>query len=234
MEVLSLGYSRTGTITMKAALEIIGIPTWHWVTMAEDPADLTMCAEVIEAKFDPGSVLVPFGRQEFDNLLGHWGACTDQPSVLSVEDFLQAYPETKVVLVERNPDGWMKACLETLIAGSANPFRTLRGGYGSWLSRLDRISDGLNREILLQGRKPQRYPGFSRRRLFFDEWRQKAKSTYLAPNEHVKRVVPADRLFIFHVADGVGTQLQTPESVGTGPAFPRVNETLAVQEKVKL
>ncbi|KAK3615359.1 hypothetical protein LTR56_026634, partial [Elasticomyces elasticus] len=40
---------------MKTALEILGIPTWHWVAMAENPADLTLWAEAIEAEFDPES-----------------------------------------------------------------------------------------------------------------------------------------------------------------------------------
>ena len=40
MEVMSMGYSRTGTMTMKAAFETLGYPTWHWVTMSENPPDL--------------------------------------------------------------------------------------------------------------------------------------------------------------------------------------------------
>ena len=34
MEVLSLGMSRTGTMSMKAAFETLGIPSWHWVVSA--------------------------------------------------------------------------------------------------------------------------------------------------------------------------------------------------------
>ncbi|KAK6400017.1 hypothetical protein LTR81_024679 [Elasticomyces elasticus] len=89
MKVLSLGYSRTVTMTMKTALAILGISTWHRVAMAENPADASMWAEAIEAKVDPQSGLVPFGRQDFDNLLGHWGVCTDQTSVLIVEELRQ-------------------------------------------------------------------------------------------------------------------------------------------------
>ena len=44
MKVLSLGYSRTGTMTMKAAFETLGIPTWHWVTQSENPPDLVSSA----------------------------------------------------------------------------------------------------------------------------------------------------------------------------------------------
>ncbi|KAK0972039.1 hypothetical protein LTR54_017665 [Friedmanniomyces endolithicus] len=109
MEVLSMGYSRTGTMTMQAALEILGIPTWHWVTMAENPPDLAMWSDAIEAKFNPSSVKQPFGRPEFDNLLGYWGACTDQPAAFFVEELVKAYPDAKVVLCERNAYRWFKS-----------------------------------------------------------------------------------------------------------------------------
>ena len=36
MQVLSLSFSRTGTMTMQAAFEILGIPSWHWCTMSEN------------------------------------------------------------------------------------------------------------------------------------------------------------------------------------------------------
>ena len=34
LEVVSAGFSRTGTMTTKTALEILGIPTWHFTEMA--------------------------------------------------------------------------------------------------------------------------------------------------------------------------------------------------------
>ncbi|KAK6402189.1 hypothetical protein LTR81_022753 [Elasticomyces elasticus] len=140
--------------------------------------------KAIEAKFDPGSDLVPFGCQEFENLLGHWGASTDQPSVLFVEQLLQAYPEAKVVLVERNPDRWMKLYLETVITGSANLFvlfaAAIVPGFLGWMGyQTDQIA-----RYYFNVESPKGIRAFSGRRLFFDEWRQKANSTYLAHNEH--------------------------------------------------
>lgn len=53
MEVLSLGFSRIGTMAMKTALEILDIPTWHCITQAENPPDLTMWTQALRAKWEP-------------------------------------------------------------------------------------------------------------------------------------------------------------------------------------
>jgi hypothetical protein len=95
MEVVSAGYSRTGTMSTQRALGILGIPTWHWISMAQNPNDMEMWYEALTAKWESESGIKPFGRQEFDNLLGYWGGTTDQPSAIVVEELINAYPEAK-------------------------------------------------------------------------------------------------------------------------------------------
>ncbi|KAK4962870.1 hypothetical protein LTR10_000497 [Elasticomyces elasticus] len=234
MEVLSMGYSRTGTMTMKAALEILGLPTWHWVTMAENPQDMALWAEAIEAKFNPTSGKKPFGRREFDNLLGYWSACTDQPAALFSEELVQAYPDAKVVLCERDTERWYGSYTKTVIDGSANPFVPLAA----------LVDPGFLGQMSLQTNQIARYvfgvshtkgtEAFFDRKPFFDQWKRNAKSTYRAHNEHVKRVTPADRLLLFSLADGWGPLCQFLDKPVPDVPFPRVNETLAVQEKIKL
>ena len=53
MEVFSFGASRTGTMSMKAAFEVLGFPTWHWVTMAENPPDLVGTLAIYEMLVQP-------------------------------------------------------------------------------------------------------------------------------------------------------------------------------------
>ncbi|TKA71390.1 hypothetical protein B0A55_04016 [Friedmanniomyces simplex] len=222
------------TMTMKAALEILGIPTWHWVTMAENPPDLAMWAEAIEAKFNPASGKQPFGRSEFDNLLGYWGACTDQPSVLFVEELVKAYPEAKVVLCERDVNRWFKSYTTTVIDGSANPFVPFAAFVDpGFLGRMAQQTN-LIAKFFFNVKHPKATDAFFGRKPFFEQWKSNAKSTYLAHNEHVKRVTPADRLLLFDLADGWGPLCKFLGKPVPDVPFPRVNETLAVQEKIQL
>jgi hypothetical protein len=55
------------------------------------------------------------GRERFDSLLGPWGACTDQPAVVFAPELVSAYPEAKVVLVERDVENWFASYSEVVI-----------------------------------------------------------------------------------------------------------------------
>lgn len=116
---MSENHCAHSSLAMKAALETLGIPTWHWVEMGANPPDMDLWSEALLAKFTAGR---PFGRREFDMLLGNWGAVTDQPAAILCEELISAYPEAKVVLVERDVDRWYKSFSETVIAGSSNPW----------------------------------------------------------------------------------------------------------------
>ena len=81
-----------------------------------------MWVEALEAKFEPERAVAPFGRAEFDNLLGKWSAVTDQPAMFMPKELIEAYPDAKVVLVERDVDRWFRSYAETVINGTGNPF----------------------------------------------------------------------------------------------------------------
>ena len=56
----------------------------------------------------------PFGREEFDKLLGDFDSLLDVPPCLLVDELLAAYPDAKVLLTERNADSWMGSMDRTL------------------------------------------------------------------------------------------------------------------------
>ncbi|KAH7418814.1 hypothetical protein BKA64DRAFT_590952, partial [Cadophora sp. MPI-SDFR-AT-0126] len=104
MEVLSLGYPRTGTMSMQKALEILGYPNpYHFTSLFGNARDADMWQEAFAAKYRG---IGTFGRQDFDQLLGHVGAVTDSPCVAFAAELIEAYPDAKVVLVEREIEGW--------------------------------------------------------------------------------------------------------------------------------
>lgn len=79
--------------------------------------DLAMWADAAEAKFTPSKRpdLQPFGRKEWDQLLGEFRATTDSPGCFFSVELMEAYPDAKVVLVERDLDKWFTSFSATIM-----------------------------------------------------------------------------------------------------------------------
>ncbi|KAI0123376.1 P-loop containing nucleoside triphosphate hydrolase protein [Xylariales sp. AK1849] len=116
MQVLSLGFSRTGTSSMQAALEILGYgPVTHGRCIIFNILELEMVGEGLKAKFTPEKACCkPFGREEFDQLIGEYRAVTDGPFCHFGPELMAAYPQAKVILVERDIDSWFTSYLNTV------------------------------------------------------------------------------------------------------------------------
>ncbi|KAI9719515.1 MAG: hypothetical protein M1828_006222 [Chrysothrix sp. TS-e1954] len=100
MECLCLGFNRTGTASMCAAMEMLNIRGWHSLLfLSTNIGDCEMWEEAIENIFFGKGPR--FGRPEFDQLLHDFsGVSSDTPAIAFAEDLIEAYPEAKVVLVE--------------------------------------------------------------------------------------------------------------------------------------
>jgi hypothetical protein len=84
------------------------------------------------------------------------------------------------------------------------------------------------------GVKEKRASWLINNKAFFDSWRERAVPTYLAHNEMVKRVTPAERLHILRLEDGWEPLCKFLGKDVPEVPFPRVNESAAIKEKVDL
>ena len=108
MEVICPGYSRTGTLTMQKALEILGYPTYHFSNVYDNTRECELWLKAVYAKFY-GKGQIATDRNFWDGLLGHVGAVTDTPCNLFFKELLEAYTDAKVVLVERELESWFRS-----------------------------------------------------------------------------------------------------------------------------
>lgn len=118
MEVLCFGLPRTGTQSMQEALSILGYPTYHYSSIFRNCRDGDMWKEALRAKFKGKG---KFGKEDFDQLLGHVSATVDAPSVLFWEELMEYYPDAKIILVERDIEKWFNS-ISILLEGVLNPF----------------------------------------------------------------------------------------------------------------
>lgn len=117
---------------MKAALQILGYnDVYHMTNTWTNPRDADMWVEAYDAKLEGTGK--PFGRAEFDKLLGHCMAVTDAPAIDFGPELIEAYPESKIILVDRDVEAWYTSIeplidanfrLDLLIFAYLDPFFT--------------------------------------------------------------------------------------------------------------
>ncbi|KAL4936043.1 hypothetical protein BDV06DRAFT_205770 [Aspergillus oleicola] len=127
MQVLALGMSRSGTESLRRALQILGYDhVYHGFDMSESfPMQWKQWALLGRRKFGcvgtshqgDGAI----SRSDFDEILGHAEAVTDQPCSIFATELIEAYPEAKVILNHRDVDSWYES-ITALILPHARGF----------------------------------------------------------------------------------------------------------------
>lgn len=93
---------------MQSALDILGYNCYHSALLFSNIRECVMWIEAMDAKFrDQGQ---RYTCADWDHLLGHCSAVSAGPPVVAfAEDLIAAYPDAKVILVERDIESWYKS-----------------------------------------------------------------------------------------------------------------------------
>ena len=111
MKLINAGLGRTGTTSLKAALEKLGFaPAYHTTDLFTSPKDMKLWGAAIEGQaVDWQTFFSPY-------------EVADWPVALCYEDIIRAHPETKVMLSVRDPEGWFESFSSNLkLAQTFNP-----------------------------------------------------------------------------------------------------------------
>lgn len=221
MQVLSLGMPRTGTVSMQAALELLGCkPTYHGYTALYNLDHLPAWTAAFEAKYHNNGK--PFTREDWDELLGNYGAVTDSPSICFAEELIDAYPEAKIVLVERDVDSWYES-FQSLIDEYYLPIhRTLQYLDPQLIGPTARMFGYVFKD------KKGFYRAGNKKEL-----QQNAKTIYKEHYELVRRICPKERLLEFDMKDGWGPLCAFLGKERPEVEFPRLNERGSLAERSK-
>lgn len=119
MEVLCVGFPRTGTESLQTALLKLGYDyTYHgWDILFEEPQQLLGWSRLCRKKWygEPNGD-VSISAAEFDELIGHCVAVTDTVGSCFAAELIAAYPDAKVVLnVRRDEDAWHRSAVKTIL-----------------------------------------------------------------------------------------------------------------------
>ncbi|KAK1144132.1 hypothetical protein N8T08_005794 [Aspergillus melleus] len=213
MRVLSFGLFRTGTDSLTEALRILGYnEAYHgYQLMLSNPRDGEMWMRALRAKFD--GIGKPFGREEWDKLLGHCQAVCDVPALCFAEELIEAYPEAKVILTVRDPVEWYESILEITTVCERHPLLYL---FLPFLSAIDALCRSRFRWVL---------PVISRsgREILRGRLKEDGPRIYEEHYKKIEALVPPERLLHYHVREGWGPLCEFLEQPVPDVEIPRGN-----------
>ncbi|KAL8672060.1 MAG: hypothetical protein Q9168_003455 [Polycauliona sp. 1 TL-2023] len=223
MKVLVIGMLRTGTLSMQSALEELGYKsTHHMHKVFQNPgSECVMWREAFEAKYrNKGK---RFTRKEWDQLLGHCQADVDLPAAAFIPELYEAYPEAKVVVVQRDPSRWFESCSRTVMKFSSSPQLKILYFLDRWLAMRLAPFMGLMMTSLFG---PKTEDPVKKR----ENW----IGGYMAVYDEVRRIVPPEKRLEFSLDQGWEPLCEFLEKDVPKKPFPHVNDSPSFDAGIKV
>jgi hypothetical protein len=119
LKVIGSGYGRTGTMSLKLALEQLGFgPTYHMVEVFKNPQAPGWWVDAAD------------GKPDWAKIFAGYSSTVDWPNATFYAELAQAYPDAKVIHTERDPEAWFKSTQATIFSDAisgdpASPFAAM-------------------------------------------------------------------------------------------------------------
>ncbi|MEO8450723.1 MAG: sulfotransferase family protein [Gemmatimonadota bacterium] len=106
LRVIGAGVGRTGTMSLKVALErLLGGPCYHMVELFQHPDHVALWHSAARGEMP-----------DWPRLFDGYEAAVDWPASAIWTELSQAFPDALIVLSLRDPDSWWKSASETIFA----------------------------------------------------------------------------------------------------------------------
>jgi Sulfotransferase domain len=175
LKVIGAGFGRTGTRSLKTALEELGFGRcYHMEEVMKNPRHLQRWGDVMHG-----------GEADWESLFEGYQSSTDWPVAAYYQELMDVYPDAKIILTVRNPERWHKSIMNTIYQHSRK-FRK----FTRIIPAVHQFLDGMEK-VVWEG-------------VFHNKLEDKSHATIVFKNhiEEVKRIVPAERLLIFEARQG--------------------------------
>jgi hypothetical protein len=213
MKLIGAGLPRTGTLSQKIALEMLGLaPCYHMVNVLTDLEETARWRRAVDGDLSPAEIFEGFE------------ATVDWPGSFFYRELIELYPDAKVLLSVRPSDRWARSMRDTIwgviygdimIRHLSDARRTIDP---PWADYIDLMSEMWQRSGLIENAQTTTEADMAA-----------AMERYHA---EVQSTVPAERLLVWSVSDGweplcefLG--LPVPEA-----DFPRVNDSAQFADRI--
>jgi hypothetical protein len=209
MKVIGAGFGRTGTLSLKKALEIVGLgPCYHMEDMIKYPKHIDIWTAAAQGKL-----------VNWDDVFSNYQSSLDFPASLFYRELLDQYSDAKVVLSVREPERWYQSMYDTAYTLMQLTTPAWFKKYVPHYKRFADLIDLLIWDGLFSGKFAER---------------EHAIQIFNQHIEKVKQTVPADKLLIFSVKEGwkpLADFLGFP--IPEGVPFPYVNDHETVRRPMQ-
>jgi hypothetical protein len=213
MKVIGAGMPRTGTLTQKVALEMLGLgPCYHMVDVLADLDQAALWEEALD------------GRARWQRIFSGFQSTVDWPGGFFYRELIDVHPEAKVVLSVREPAAWERSMRQTVwsVRHGESLMRLLSSAqacvnprWAGFLNMIDRLLWEGEGTFAASNDEPQQMIETMKRH-----------------NEAVRSVVPAERLLVWSVTEGWEPLCEFLEVPIPDVPFPHVNDRREFLDRV--
>ncbi|MGI5282090.1 sulfotransferase family protein [Nonomuraea polychroma] len=221
IKVIGAGLPRTGTTSMKAALERLGFaPCYHMAEVMTHPDHVDRWLSVAAGEVK--------AREDWDRVFTGYQATQDWPASHYWRELADAYPEAKIVLTVRDPHKWypsirMLLSDENRLDASEELPEVARQVFAS-MERMRPALDQFGRSLF----GPDWHFGGD----MVDE--ETAVAAFERHTAAVKESVAADRLLVFDVREGWEPLCDfLGVAVPAGEPFPHLNDAESMRQALE-
>lgn len=203
LEVIGSGFGRTGTKSLKLALEALGFgPCHHMAEVRNNRTQIDLWLQAARGE-----------TVDWDRVFAGYRACVDWPAARFWRELCSRYPAARVIHTVRDVDQWVESMHQTIYP------RLRDSKHLDTPEERDRLV--MSYELIMKQTFQDRLGD-----------REYAADVFRAHTREVCDAIPAERLLVYDVRQGweplcefLGVPVpQTP--------FPRVNSTAEYQGKV--
>lgn len=202
LQVIGAGFGRTGTLSLKLALERLGYQKcYHMTEVFAQPDHVGLWQQATRGE-----------PVDWAGLYRGYAATVDWPSCNFWQVLLADFPNARVILSERDPKRWYQSVMSTIYPASIAVRESGDPAMQAWAD--------LAFELIWDGTFHGRI-----------EDEHHAIDVYLAHNDYVKRQAPAERLLVFEASQGWEPLCRFLGCPVPEESYPRVNTTEEFQTR---
>ena len=212
MKVIGAGLPRTGTLSQKVALEMLGFgPCYHMVNVLTDLPLATRWEQALDEEVD------------WDEVFGEHESTVDWPGAFFYRELADFYPDAKVVLSVRDPEAWERSMLDTIWglfhgnSAMAHISKAREVIDPDWRGYMDLMRRMWAAQGVFSG--PELRPG-------------QLADAVARYQEQVQRNVPEDRLLVWSVQEGWEPLCRFLEVDVPEAQFPRLNDSKMFVDRI--
>jgi hypothetical protein len=210
MELIGAALGRTGTTSLKAALEELGLkPCYHALTLFTHPNHNKIWLKAAQKK-----------QFDWQKTFKKYKATLDFPACIFYRELIDAFPDAKVLLTVRDFQNWYESSYQTIYAASLAMRSIPR--WLVWLIPPLRTFKMINDTI---------WDGFFHGRFEDQDYAISIFNQYI---ESVKADVPPENLLVFNIKEGWDPLCNFLNAPVPNKPFPHLNDRKTFQNILQI